>query len=135
MNHLLLPTLLVAFVTCSLSSTRAQGETPLPFSVSIGGQTAQVKAGEANFARIEKPVADNAPLEVGAKGDMIIVNVVAADEKGAVKEGSTPAIIIIQNGAKTTLDKTMDGKKLAPGNYRLAAVAEGKTASVFFKIQ
>ncbi len=127
---------LIAVLTLSaLSLVRAEGETPLPFSVSIGGQIAQVKAGEANFATIEKPVAADAPLEVGAKAEMIIINVVVADEKGGIKEGATPAIIIIQSGNKTTLDKTMDGKKLAPGNYRLAAVADGKTASVFFKIQ
>ena len=65
------------------------------------------------FATIEKPVAADAALEVGAKSDMIIVNVVVADEKGTPKEGATPAIIVIQGGGKTTLAKTMDGKKLA----------------------
>jgi hypothetical protein len=83
---------------------------------------------------IEKPVAANAPLEVGAKGDMIIVNVVSANEKGTPVEGATPAIILIQ-GRKTTLDKTMDGAKLAAGNYMMSVVAEGKSASVAFKVQ
>ena len=131
--------LLVLFsLALVLSPSRARSEeiTPLPFSVSIGGQAAQVKAGPpSNHAEIEKPVAANAPLEVGAKGDMIIINVVAASDKGVPNEGAAPAIIIIQSGNKTTLDKTMDGKKLAPGNYLLAAVAEGKTSTVFFKIQ
>ncbi len=120
-----------------LAPTPAHSEevVSLPFSVSIGGQPAKAKDNSANYATIEKPVAANAALEVGAKGDMIIINVVAASDKGVPTEGATPAIILIQGDNKTTLDKTMDGKKLAPGNYCLAAVAEGKTASVFFKVQ
>ena len=137
MTRSVLLSLLVPAVALAATFARAQGETPLPFSVSIGGMPAQLKTGAAssNHATIDKPVPANAALEVGAKGDMIIINVVTADEKGVPKEGATPAIILIQGGNKTTLDKTMDGKKLAPGNYLLAAVAEGKTADVFFKVQ
>ncbi len=111
--------------------------TPLPFSVTIGGQAATVKGDPSKTAHasIEKPVAANATLEVGAKGDMTIINVVAANDQGTPNEGATPAIIVIQNGNKTTLDKTMDGKKLAPGNYLMAVVAEGKTSSVLLKVQ
>jgi len=65
----------------------------------------------------------------------LVINVVAANDQGTPNEGATPAIIVIQGSNKTTLDKTMDGKKLASGNYLLAAVAEGKTASVLFKVQ
>jgi len=79
--------------------------------------------------------AANAALEVGAKSGMIIVNVVTSNEKGDPTEGATPAVLVIQTGNKTTLDKTMDGKKFAPGNYHMAVVADGKTASVIFKIQ
>ena len=135
----LLHTLAAAVAALFLVSnaTAADEYTPLPFSVTIGGQAAQVKgsASEATVAMIEKPVASNAALEVGAKGDMIIVNVVSANEKGTPVEGATPAIILIQGGNKTTLDKTMDGTKLAAGNYLMAVVAEGKSASVAFKIQ
>jgi hypothetical protein len=114
----------------------ADDVTPLPFSVTIGGQAAAVKgdAAKAAHATIEKTVAADAALEVGAKG-MIIINVVAANDQGTPNEGATPAIIVIQNGNKTTLDKTLDGKKLAAGNYLMAVVAEGKTASVLLKVQ
>lgn len=135
MKNLLALAFTVAALFSAVSIVCAEGETPLPFSVSIGGQAAQAKPDEPNFARIDKPVAANAALEVGAKASMIIVNVTTADEKGVPKEGATPAVIIIQAGNKTTLDKTMDGKKLTPGNYLLAAVADENTASVFFKIQ
>jgi hypothetical protein len=107
--------------------------TALPFSVSLGGQAAKAVAGSP-FAKIETPVAANAALEVGASG-MIIINVASANEKGEPKEGDTPAVIVIQSGNKTTLDKTMDGKKFSAGNYHMAVVADGKTASVSFKIQ
>jgi hypothetical protein len=126
-----------ASLVLALDIAVAQEFTPLPFSVTIGGQAAQVKgkASEATVAAVDRPVASNAALEVGAKADMIIVNVVSANEKGAPVEGATPAIILIQGGNKTTLDKTMDGTKLAAGNYVMAVVAEGKSATVAFKVQ
>jgi hypothetical protein len=125
---------LFASLFLSQSVARADGAASLPFAVSVGGQAAQAKP-DAALATIEKPVAADAALEFGAKGDMIIVNVVTADEKGTPVEGATPAIIVVQGGNKTTLAKTMDGKKLATGNYLMAVVAEGKSASVFLKIQ
>ncbi len=130
--------LLCAFLCCTTFLYAADDYTPLPFSVSIGGQAAQLKgkAEEATHATIDKPVAANAALEVGAKSDMIIVNVVSANDKGVPTEGAAPAVLIIQgNGGKSSLDKTMDGKKFAAGNYLLTAVADGKSATVFFKIQ
>jgi hypothetical protein len=107
--------------------------TALPFSVSLGGHAAKAVAGSP-FAKIDKPVAANAALEVGASG-MIIVNIASANEKGEPMEGATPSVIVIQSGNKTALDKTMDGKKFSPGNYHMAVVADGKTASVSFKIE
>ena len=130
--------LLVAALLPVLVQAQSDEHTPLPFSVTIGGQAAQVKGkgADAVHATIEKPVAADAAIELGTKGgEMAIINVNAADEKGAPAQGATPAVIIIQNGTKTSLDKTMDGKKLAPGNYLMAIVAEGKTASVFLKVQ
>jgi hypothetical protein len=126
---LLLP--LVAFA-------QAGDYTPLPFQVKIGGQAAELKGNpsEAIHARIEKPVAADSTVEVGTKGsEMTIINVTAADDKGAPKEGASPQVLMIQSGNKTTLDKTMDGKKLTAGTYLMALVTEGKTASVLFKVQ
>lgn len=136
MKNILL--LLGAFLCCTTFLRAADDYTPLPFPVSIGGQSAQVKGtgAEAMHATIDKPVPANAPIEVGAKSDMIIVNVVTASDKGIPLEGAAPVVLIIQgNGGKSALDRTMDAKKFAPGNYLLNAVADGKTASIFFKIQ
>ena len=102
----------------------------LPFPVSVGGQAA--KDGTP-FAKIENPVAADAELLV--QDAMIIVNVNAVNAKNEPVPGSTPAVILLQGKTKTNLDKTMDGKKLAAGNYVVSVVSEGKTASILVTIK
>lgn len=104
----------------------------LPFSVSVGGQAA--KDGTP-FAKIEKPVAADAELSVESKDGMIIVNVHAVNSKNEPIPAATPAVILLQGKTKTSLDKTMDGKKLAAGNYVMSVVSEGKTASILLTIK
>jgi hypothetical protein len=104
----------------------------LPFPVSVGGQAA--KDGTP-FAKIENPVAADAELSVQSKDAMIIVNVNAVNAKNEPVPGSTPAVILLQGKTKTNLDKTMDGKKLAAGNYIVSVVSEGKTASILVTIK
>jgi len=104
----------------------------LPFPVSAGGQAA--KDGTP-FAKIENPVAADAELSVESKDGMIIVNVNAVNAKNEPVPGSTPAVILLQGKTKTNLDKTMDGKKLAAGNYIMSVVSQGETASILFTIK
>jgi len=104
----------------------------IPFPVSVGGQAA--KDGTP-FAKIENPVATDAELAVESQSGMIIVNVNMVNAKNEPVPGSTPAVILLQGKTKTNLDKTMDGKKLAPGNYIMSVVSEGKTASILFTIK
>jgi len=104
----------------------------LPFPVSVGGQAA--KDGTP-FAKIENPVAADAELSVQSKDGMIIVNVHAVNAKNESVPDSTPAVILLQGKTKTNLDKTMDGKKLAAGNYVMSVVSEGKTASILLTIK
>ena len=104
----------------------------LPFPVSVGGQAA--KDGTP-FAKIENPVAADAELSVQSKDGMIIVNVNAVNAKNEPVPGSTPAVILLQGKTKTNLDKTMDGKKLTPGNYVMSVVSAGKTASILVTIK
>lgn len=124
--------LLLFFVVATAFPGALLASDSLPFPVSIGGQTA--KDGTP-FAKIEKPVATDAELSVETKSDMIIVNVNAVTTKNEPVEGSTPAIILLQSKTKTTIDKTMDGKKLPAGNYLMSVVSEGKTASILFTIK
>jgi hypothetical protein len=104
----------------------------LPFSVSVGGQAAK---DETPFAKIENPVAADAELSVESKDGMITVNVHAVNAKNEPVPGSAPAVILLQGKTKTNLDKTMDGKKLADGNYVMSVVSEGKTASILVTIK
>ena len=104
----------------------------LPFLVSVGGQVA--KDGTP-FAKIESPVTADAELSVQSKDGMIIVNVHAVNAKNEPVPDATPAVILLQGKTKTNLDKTMDGKKLAAGNYVMSVVSEGKTASVLLTIK
>jgi hypothetical protein len=104
----------------------------LPFPVSVGGQAA--KDGTP-FAKIESPVAADAELSVQSKDGMIIVNVHSVNAKNEPVPDSTPAVILLQNKTKTNLDKTMDGKKLAAGNYIMSVVSDGKTASILVTIK
>jgi len=108
----------------------------LPFSVSIGGQAAKAASPNAPYAALDKPVAADAEIVLGAEADMVIINVFPSDAKGNAKEGATPAIIIINKGEKGTLASTMDKKKLEPGTYIANIVIGDKgTSRVMFEVK
>ena len=125
-------TVLVTLLITAAAAITSLASDALPFGVTLGGQAA--KDGSP-FASIEKPVAHNAELIVAGKADLIIVNVSAADDKGNPKEGATPVVILLQGASKTTLDKTLDGQKLASGRYAMNVTMDGKTALVKFEIK
>jgi hypothetical protein len=126
---------ILSLISTGLGSARAQDDGSLPFPVSVGGQAATYKKGEP-FAKVAKPVKNDAPIEVTAKADqMIIINVNKADAKGTPAPGTQPAIILLQNTNKGSLAGTMDKQKLAAGDYLLSIVASGKTATIQFKIE
>ena len=131
-NLLLMKRLLLFFILFPAFGYGLFASDSLPFPVSVGGQAA--KDGTP-FAKIENPVAANAELSVESKDGMIIVNVHAVNAKNEPVPGSTPAVILLQGKTKTNLEKTMDGKKLAAGNYVMSVVSEGKTASILVTIK
>jgi hypothetical protein len=131
-NLLLMKRLLPFFVMSAAVPYALFASDSLPFPVSVGGQAA--KDGTP-FAKIENPVAADAELSVQSKDGMIIVNVNAVNAKNEPVPGSTPAVILLQGKTKTSLDKTMDGKKLTTGNYIMSVVSEGKTASIRLTIK
>lgn len=128
-NGMLL-TLLAGFA--SLSALHAEGS--LPFAVNLGGQAATYKSGEA-FAKLEKPVAANAPLSVAVKSEMTIINVHKLKADGTTDETAQPAIILLQGTDKGSLDQTMDKQKLPAGKYLLSITAGEATATIQFEIQ
>jgi hypothetical protein len=131
-NQFLMKRLLLFFIMSAAFAYGLFASDSLPFPVSVGGQAA--KDGTP-FAKIENPVAADAELSVQSKDAMIIVNVNAVNAKNEPVPGSTPAVILLQGKTKTNLDKTMDGKKLAAGNYVVSVVSEGKTASILVTIR
>jgi hypothetical protein len=125
---------LFTILTLGLLSAVAADDSVLPFSVTLGGEAA-THPGGSTFAKVTKAVKNDAAIEVGAKDQMIIINVSKTDEKGQPAPGSSPAVILLQGTSKGTLAGTMDKSKLAPGNYLLSVVAGGKTATIQFKIE
>ena len=109
--------------------------TALPFGVKLGGQQAAAK-GDASFATVEQPVADNAALEVAVENpEMVIINVFPSDDSGKVKEGVPAIVIIFQKSNKGAIDQTMDKKKIPAGTYLMNIVAGENTSRVVFKIK
>lgn len=123
--------LLLSFLACGLAAgaALAQSEGPLPFTVSLGGVAAVAKAGEP-FATVDKPVAADAAIAVGAKADMIIVNVSRLGADGTPDPNVQPAVILLQNTQNGSLGKTMDQQKLASGPCLMSITADGQTALI-----
>lgn len=121
----------LSILACGLTAgtALAQSTSPLPFSVSLGGVAAAAKDGEP-FATVDKPIPADAPIVVGAKTDMIIVNVSRLGADGAPDPNSQPAVILLQNTQNSTLDKTMDQQKLASGPCLMSITADGQTALI-----
>ena len=131
MKHILLKSLAILM----LAATGAQAEGPLPFEVKVGGQTATHKAGEP-FAQLEKPVPADAPIALGVKAEMAIINVHKTAADGSTPDpAAQPAIIILQGTSKGSLDQTMDKQKLQPGKYLLSITAGENTATIKFEIK
>jgi len=120
------------FTTLVVLSLHAYAGDALPFPVTVGGQAA--KDGTP-FAKLAEPVAADAKIEVGAKADLVIINVHKAKADGTPDSGGQPAIILLQGTTKGALDQTMDKQKLAPGKYFLSIVAGEKTASIQFSVK
>ena len=125
---------LLAIVAIPLFASQAQDAGALPFAVNLGGQAASYKKGEP-FAKVANPVKNDAAIEVTANGNPIIINVNKTNAKGEPAPGASPAIILLQGTNKGSLAGTMDKQKLAAGNYILSVVADGKTATILFKIE
>ena len=122
----------LTLLATSLLTLRAFAGDALPFPVTVGGQAA--KDG-APFAKLTEPVAANAAIEVGAKADLIIINVHKAKADGSPDDAAQPAVILLQGKTTGALDQSMDKRKFAPGKYFLSISAGEKTASIQFSIK
>lgn len=124
---ILLLSVLASFALCVAGL--AQSNSPLPFSVSLGGTAATAKEGEP-FATVAAPVAADAAIAVGAKSHMIIINVSKLGPDGTPDSSAQPAVILLQNSQTGSLAKTMDQQKLASGPCLMSITADGQTALI-----
>lgn len=125
----------LAFALVASATAMPMAAEMLPFGVTLGGTKAAQTADGAAFATVATPVAADAELVLDVDAPMVIINVFPCDDKGTVKDGAAPAIIMIQGGKQVKMDQTVDKKKLAAGNYIMNIVAGDKTARVKFTVK
>jgi len=124
--------IMLAFI--SLGSARVKGDmeaAALPFGIKIGGQKAVPEADGAG-ARIEMPVRRDAVVSVEAAGSNVILNL--SKTLTGPMEISEPAVIVMK-GKCASLERSVDGRDIEPGEYDLMVVADGRTASVKLTIE
>ena len=127
--------LALAIAVMGSAALHAEEDNMVAFPVKIGGQSPKIDAVK-KIGVIADAVAADAEIEVTVKDNaMVICNIVATDDKGDVKEGAAPAILLMQKTSKSALNQTMDKKALAAGNYRINVVADGKTTIINFKVK
>lgn len=106
----------------------------LPFGVAINGNDAKPYSTIA--ALIEEPVSIDSEIICDIVNDDIInITFFPCDKEGIVIPGKKPALIIIRDGSKTTLNKTIDGKKLTSGFYIMDATSGDITSRIVIEIQ
>jgi hypothetical protein len=128
--------LVSAFFAVSSFVAAGNGETVLPFPVTLGGQKAVLEKPTDSHAKVAQPVVSNAELVVDTKESMVIVNIFDCDAKGDVAQaGSGPLIVLMQGTNKSPISKTLDGNVPKPGYHIMNIVAGGATARVFFTVK
>ncbi len=110
-----------------------------PFDVTLAGQTAQIEGDPeyAVFAKIAKPVSNDAEMVLDTEAETIFVNIFRCNENGEVSRAdSTKAkVIMAPNTTKVKLNATMDKSVLEDGLYLMNIVLSSKgTSRVMFRI-
>ena len=106
----------------------------LPFQVSVNGNEARTDTEVA--AVIDDPVPATAEIVCNTENrDLITITFMPCNKEGIVVPGKKPALIILRDSNKTTLDNTTDGKKLKPGFYLMDVTAGDKTSRIVIKIK
>ena len=110
-----------------------QCKAQLPFGIAIAEHKAVVDSPIA--ARIAEPVANDAEIVCDTVNNGLIeISFFPCDKEGIVVGGKKPALILLRDGNKTTLDKTIYGKKLVPGFYKMDVTSGNKTSRVVIEI-
>ena len=123
---------LTTLILLSTSALAVDG--PLPFGVTIGGQTATYKEGQP-YAQVEKPVTADAAITVDTKEEVSIINVNKTGADGDPDPAAQPAIILLQGTNKGSLAQTVDKQKLGAGKYLISITSGELTATIKFEIK
>ena len=129
----LVSALLISAVVLTGAAAFADQDPTYPFKVTIGGQEAVKENPATPFAVINQAIPADANIEVAAEGQ-VIVNAVQCDDNGNPVAGKAMAVIMFE-GPKGSLSKTLDGKKLEAGKYLANVVAGGATSRVVFNVK
>ncbi len=131
--------LVLSFFAPALWNAGADEERPLayPFDVTLAGQSAKVEGNSAIFAKIAKPVPNDAEMVLRAEKETIFVNIFRCNEKGEVsqKDSAKAKIIMAPDANRVKLNATMDKSVLEDGLYLMNVVLSSKgTSRVMFRI-
>lgn len=124
----------IFIIFCLGGPLSAQSEI-LPFGVQLDGQEAVMTDRSQTFSYIVNPVASNAVLAVKGVEGQIIVNIFPANEKGEVKSGVQPYILLFDANDSKAINQNMGGHKLTPGYYLTNVVGGGKTSRLLFQVK
>ncbi len=110
-----------------------------PFDVTLAGQEAQIEGSQqyAIFAKIPKPVPNDAEMVLNAEAETIFVNIFRCNEKGEVSraDGGKAKIIMAPDANRVKLNATMDKTVLEDGLYLMNVVLSSKgTSRIMFRV-
>ena len=106
----------------------------LPFQVAIDGNRAQINTIIA--ALIKEPVTANSEIICDTvNNDLINITFMPCNKDGIVVPGKKPALILLRDSNKITIDQTTDKKKLAPNYYLMDVTAGDQTSRVIIKVK
>jgi hypothetical protein len=106
----------------------------LPFNVAIDGKKA--KPASETAAVIETPVSPTSEIVCDCMDtNLINITFMPCEKDGIVIPGKKPALILIRDSNKITLDRTIDNKPLAPGNYLMDVTSGDKTSRIVIEIK
>lgn len=110
-----------------------------PFDVTLAGQEAQIEGDPqfAIFAKIPKPVTNDAEIVLAAEPETVFVNIFRCNEKGEVsrEDSANVKVIVAPNANRMKLNATMDKSVLEDGLYLMNIVLSSKgTSRVMFRV-
>lgn len=127
------------FILALIQPSLAQDNfTPLPFPVSLAGQSAHQAEGATTYAVIDNPVSSSAALSVKGVNGQIIVNLFRLKDKSNPNQSAGEVLILMFNGNESKpINDNLSKTTPQPGWYTANIVASeaNQTARVMFEVK